>query len=50
MLALGVDAYRKGWVGVVVGPNGFEMAAVASTIQQLRQHLPGTAAVAIDIP
>lgn len=35
---------------VVVGPNGFETAAVASTIQQLRQRLPGTAAVAIDIP
>jgi predicted RNase H-like nuclease len=41
---------RKGWVGVVVGPNGFETAAVAPTIQQLRQRLPGTAAVAIDIP
>lgn len=54
MTVLGVDACRKGWVGVVLRPDGSTTAVLDRTLERLARQLAGTAdeaeLVAVDIP
>ncbi|MEX1208769.1 MAG: DUF429 domain-containing protein [Acidimicrobiia bacterium] len=47
---VGVDASRAGWIGIVVGPNGFMGAEIAARFDDLIGRLDGVAAVGVDIP
>jgi predicted RNase H-like nuclease len=47
---LGVDGWKKGWVGVELDDGRFAKAHVAPTLHALIAKVPGVAAVAVDMP
>lgn len=49
-LAVGVDAYRKGWVAVAVRGRRVERVVACRAFSEVRQTFPDAAAVGIDIP
>jgi predicted RNase H-like nuclease len=50
MEVVGVDAYRLGWVAVVLHQGAFERAEVASDFARLLRAVPAASVVAVDIP
>jgi predicted RNase H-like nuclease len=50
MEVVGVDAYRLGWVAVVLRDSAFQRATVASDFAVLLQAVPDASAIAVDIP
>jgi predicted RNase H-like nuclease len=47
---LGVDAWKKGWVGVSVVDGRFSVALIAPKIAELLYAFPNAAVAAVDIP
>ncbi len=50
MHVLGLDAYRKGWVAVVLADGRFDGARVFASAPEAVAAFPEAAAVAVDIP
>jgi predicted RNase H-like nuclease len=50
MEVVGVDAYRLGWVAVVLREGAFQRAEVATDFPMLLQTLPDASVIAVDIP
>ncbi len=50
MRAAGVDAWKGGWVAVVLGADGFDRAVVASRFELLVSGLDDVSVLAVDIP
>jgi len=49
-LAVGIDAYHKGWVAVTLGDGGFHSAVAASSLAELLAQVGTAGAVGVDIP
>jgi len=49
-LALGVDGWKKGWVGVWLDKQGFVAARTAAKITRLIEAGPDARAIGVDIP
>jgi len=49
-LRVGVDAYRKGWVAVLLDHGSFAGALVAAHFKELMRHLGDADVIAVDIP
>jgi len=49
-VALGVDAYKAGWVAVTIGDRGFETAFAASRLEAIVAQFPDVVAIGVDIP
>lgn len=48
--AVGVDAYKLGWVAVAISPAGFECAQAAPTLGAIVEEFGSARAIAVDIP
>jgi predicted RNase H-like nuclease len=50
MLAVGVDCWRGGWVGVVLEDGAYRSALAAPRLADVVAHVPGAAVFGVDIP
>ena len=50
VLAAGIDAWKGGWVAVVLDTDGFDRAVVASGFELLVAELDDASVIAVDIP
>lgn len=49
-LQAGVDAYRKGWIAVLLDQGSFAEAVVATQFRELIEHFGNADVIAVDIP